>query len=63
MVLVTHDIAEAAFFADSIVLLRDGRLVQKGPLTDLVDTPAEPFVSEFINAQRRPLEALLAATQ
>ena len=63
VVLVTHDIAEAAFFADSIVLLRDGRLVQKGSLTDLVDTPAEPFVREFINAQRRPLEALLAATR
>jgi osmoprotectant transport system ATP-binding protein len=63
VLLVTHDIAEAAFFADSIALLRDGRLVQKGSLTELVDTPAEPFVSEFINAQRRPLEALLAATR
>lgn len=63
VILVTHDIAEAAFFADSIVLLRDGRLMQKGSLTNLVNTPAEPFVSEFINAQRRPLEALLAATR
>jgi osmoprotectant transport system ATP-binding protein len=63
VVLVTHDIAEAAFLADSIVLLRDGRLIQKGSLKDLVEAPAEPFVSEFINAQRRPLEALLAVTQ
>ncbi len=63
VLLVTHDIAEAAFFADTIVLLRDGRLVQKGSLADLVDTPAEPFVSQFINAQRRPLEALLATTR
>ena len=63
VVLVTHDIAEAAFFADSIALLRDGRLLQKGALADLVDNPAEPFVSELINAQRRPWEALLAATR
>jgi osmoprotectant transport system ATP-binding protein len=63
VVLVTHDMAEAAFFADSIVLLRDGRLVQKGTLTELVDSPADPFVSEFIHAQRRPLEALLAVTR
>ncbi len=62
VILVTHDIAEAAYFADSIVLLRDGRLVQQGTLTDLVNTPANPFVDEFINAQRRPLQALLAAT-
>jgi osmoprotectant transport system ATP-binding protein len=63
VILVTHDIAEAAFFADSIALLRDGRLIQKGSLSDLVKTPAESFVSEFINAQRRPLEALLAVTR
>lgn len=63
VILVTHDIAEAAFFADSIVLLRDGRLIQKGSLTELVNTPAEPFVSDFVHAQRRPLEALLAATR
>lgn len=63
VMLVTHDIAEAAFFADRIVLLRDGRLVQAGSLTDLVVEPAHPFVTEFISAQRRPLEALLAATQ
>lgn len=63
VMLVTHDIAEAAFFADRIVLLRDGRLVQAGSLVELVDHLAHPFVTEFISAQRRPLEALLAATQ
>jgi osmoprotectant transport system ATP-binding protein len=63
VVLVTHDIAEAAFFADSIALLRDGRLLQQGSLGDLVERPAEAFVTEFIHAQRRPLEALLAATR
>lgn len=63
VILITHDIAEAAYFADSIVLLRHGRLVQQGTLTDLVNTPADPFVGEFINAQRRPLQNLLAATQ
>jgi osmoprotectant transport system ATP-binding protein len=34
------------------VLMKDGRIVQKGSVTDLRDRPAEPFVSEFINAQR-----------
>jgi osmoprotectant transport system ATP-binding protein len=58
VVLVTHDIAEAAFFGDRIVLLRDGRVVQQGTVRDLVNSPADPFVSRFINAQRGPLEAL-----
>lgn len=53
VVLVTHDLGEAAFFGDWIVLLREGRIVQQGTLADLVERPAEPFVTRFINAQRR----------
>jgi osmoprotectant transport system ATP-binding protein len=56
VVLVTHDMAEAGFFGDPIVLLRGGRIVQQGTLADLVHHPADDFVVKFINAQRSPLE-------
>src|SRR6201997_773629 len=46
---VTHDMAEAIYFADEIVLMNEGKIVQKGTVTDLRDKPADPFVSEFIN--------------
>jgi osmoprotectant transport system ATP-binding protein len=49
---VTHDLAEAIYFADQIVLMNEGRIVQQGTITDLRERPADPFVSEFINAQR-----------
>jgi osmoprotectant transport system ATP-binding protein len=49
---VTHDLAEAIYFGDEIVLMNDGRIVQKGSVTDLREKPADPFVLEFINAQR-----------
>ena len=52
VVLVTHDLGEAAFFGDVIVLLREGQIVQTGTLPELLQTPAEPFVTDFINAQR-----------
>jgi len=52
VVFVTHDLAEAIYFADEIVLMNEGRIVQKGTSIDLRERPAEPFVSEFINAQR-----------
>jgi osmoprotectant transport system ATP-binding protein len=52
VLLVTHDLAEAAFFARRLVLLRDGRVVQEGTLDDLARAPAEPFVARFVGAQR-----------
>ena len=52
VVLVTHDLHEAAWFGDEIVLMRDGRIVQRGSLDDLLARPAEPFVTEFVHAQR-----------
>jgi osmoprotectant transport system ATP-binding protein len=52
VVLVTHDLREADFFADWVVLLDGGRIVQQGTLADLTDRPAEQFVKEFLKAQR-----------
>jgi osmoprotectant transport system ATP-binding protein len=57
VVLVTHDMGEAAFFADEIVLLRAGRVVQWGAFRELVEAPVEPWVRDFIEAQRSPLDA------
>jgi len=58
VVLVTHDIGEAGFFGDVIVLFREGKVIQQGSLDDLVNQPADPFVTRFINAQRTAVEIL-----
>jgi osmoprotectant transport system ATP-binding protein len=55
VVLVTHDMAEAAFLAEEIVLLKEGRVAQRGHYRDMVERPAEEFVSEFLQAQRLEL--------
>ncbi len=52
VVLVTHDMGEAAYLADKIVLLREGKIVQEGTLEDFQKRPAEPYVTEFLSAQR-----------
>lgn len=52
VVLVTHDLAEAAFLGQALVLLQGGRIVQQGSLSDLVTRPATPFVTDFVRAQR-----------
>ncbi|WP_103028406.1 ATP-binding cassette domain-containing protein [Salinibacter altiplanensis] len=60
VVFVTHDLGEAAFFGDRIVLLRQGRIEQSGTMQTLLSDPASPFVTDFIQAQRAPLEHLHA---
>jgi osmoprotectant transport system ATP-binding protein len=58
VVLVTHDLGEAAFFSDTIVLMREGAVVQRGSFASLSARPADSFVTRFINAQRSPLRDL-----
>ena len=55
VVMVTHDLAEAGWFGHEILLMRDGRIVQRGEIDQLVEHPAEPFVTQFVSAQRQVL--------
>ena len=57
VVLVTHDMNEAAFFADQIVLMLRGEIVQIGTAEDLLSRPSQDFVSRFVKAQERRLPA------
>ena len=53
VVLVTHDLSEAALLGHTLVLLQEGRIVQQGTAQDLLQRPADPFVTRFVSAQRR----------
>ncbi len=61
VVLVTHDMGEAAHFGDEIVLMREGRIVQRGALEDLIEHPAHEYVTTFLRAQRIALPTSPAA--
>jgi osmoprotectant transport system ATP-binding protein len=52
VLIVTHDLGEAVFLAEQVTLLHAGKVLQTGNYRDLVLTPADPFVTSFINAQR-----------
>jgi osmoprotectant transport system ATP-binding protein len=52
VVLVTHDLSEARYFADRVVLLHGGNVVQEGVFDDLIQRPSDPFVTRFVQAQR-----------
>jgi glycine betaine/proline transport system ATP-binding protein len=49
VVFVTHDLNEAMRMGDRIMIMRDGRVVQLGTAQEILSTPADDYVSEFIS--------------
>lgn len=52
VVMVTHDMHEAAYFGDEIVLMREGMIAQSSSFKELLENPSEKFVTKFIQAQK-----------
>jgi putative spermidine/putrescine transport system ATP-binding protein len=50
---VTHDQEEALAIADRVGVMRDGRIEQLAPPTDVYSRPATPFVAEFVGLTNR----------
>jgi osmoprotectant transport system ATP-binding protein len=56
--LVTHDLAEAGRLADEVVVMRRGRIEQRGAMRALISAPASEYVARLIERTRAGLEAL-----
>jgi osmoprotectant transport system ATP-binding protein len=54
VLIVTHDLSEAAFFGDFIAIMREGRILQQGTVDELTRAPADPYIARFIQAQHPP---------
>jgi glycine betaine/proline transport system ATP-binding protein len=48
MVFITHDLPEALRLGDRIAIMRDGAIVQLGTPEDLVGSPADAYVENFV---------------
>ncbi|MEV7402933.1 glycine betaine/L-proline ABC transporter ATP-binding protein [Streptomyces sp. NPDC091267] len=48
MVFITHDLNEALKLGDRIALMRDGRIVQLGTPEEIVGSPADDYVRDFV---------------
>jgi glycine betaine/proline transport system ATP-binding protein len=49
MVFITHDLAEALKLGDRILIMRDGEIVQIGRPDEVVGSPADDYVKEFVS--------------
>lgn len=52
VLMVTHDIAEAGFLGNRLILLQDGRIAQQGSLAEFLDNPKDDYVRRFVSSHR-----------
>ena len=57
-IMVTHDQTEAMRMSDRIIVMRDGQLIQAGSPTDLYESPATPYVADFLG-QANVIDAIV----
>jgi osmoprotectant transport system ATP-binding protein len=58
MLLVTHDLGEAARLAKDIVVMRRGKIEQRGSIGDLAQKPATEYVKRLTDAAVAQLDSL-----
>ena len=51
---ITHDIASARHFADEILVMHAGQIVERGPAEQVVSNPTDPYTRELISASPDP---------
>ena len=65
MVFITHDLSEALRLGDRIAIMRDGRFVQVGTPAEVVLSPVDDYVANFVRDVPRshvvPVDAVMAA--
>jgi osmoprotectant transport system ATP-binding protein len=63
IVMVTHDVQEAFELGNRICIMDKGRIVQAGTPAELLFSPANTFVKDFLQAQRLQLELKALSVQ
>jgi len=51
MLFITHDLGVVRKMADDVCVMRDGALVERGPVAQVLDAPKEPYTKVLIDAE------------
>ncbi|MGM1016539.1 MAG: ATP-binding cassette domain-containing protein [Actinomycetota bacterium] len=63
VVFVSHDFAAVRRVADRVIVMRRGRVVESGPVTDVLDSPRDDYTRDLIAAtMHRPRAVMPAST-
>jgi peptide/nickel transport system ATP-binding protein len=54
ILMITHDLSTASAYADRIIVMREGRLVEEGPAWQIVNRPTEDYTRTLLAAVPSP---------
>jgi peptide/nickel transport system ATP-binding protein len=54
MLYITHDIASARYFADEVLVMYAGQIVERGPAEQVTQTPAHPYTQLLVSSAPDP---------
>ena len=63
LILITHDLAVVAEMVDKITVLYCGKVVESGPVREVIDTPAHPYTRGLIDSIPNPAHRLRRLNQ
>ncbi len=50
IILITHDLGVVADLADHVIVMKDGRIVERGPIQQIYSAPEHPYTKQLIAA-------------
>ena len=53
LVLVTHDLALARQFGDDVIVMKDGQIVEEGPVNEVLASPRHEYTKRLLDAEPR----------
>ncbi len=54
MLYITHDIASARYFADEVLVMYAGQIIERGPAEDVTQQPAHPYTQLLVSSAPDP---------
>ncbi|MEO1194840.1 MAG: ABC transporter ATP-binding protein [Pseudomonadota bacterium] len=61
MLFITHDLGIVRRFADRVCVMKDGEIVETGPVADIFDDPQHPYTQMLLSAESTGLPKPVAA--
>lgn len=52
LVMVSHDLAVISRICEEVIVMKDGRIVETGPMTDVLSNPSEQYTAALIQSAR-----------